>query len=41
MSPWPFIVAAYGLTFLGTGGLGLWSFVMMRRAEADVSGLER
>lgn len=35
MSHWPFIVAAYALTLLGTVGLGVWSFVAMRRAEAD------
>jgi hypothetical protein len=35
MSHWPFIVAAYALTLAGTIGLGVWSFVAMRRAEAE------
>ena len=33
MNHWPFIIAAYAITILGTGGLTLWSFVAMRRAE--------
>jgi hypothetical protein len=34
MNHWPFIIAAYAITILGTGGLSIWSFVAMRRAEA-------
>ncbi|MBB4642313.1 hypothetical protein [Rhizorhapis suberifaciens] len=33
MNHWLFIIAAYGLTFIGTGGVCLWAFVTMRRAE--------
>jgi len=39
MNPWPFIVAAYALTALGTIGLTLWSWVPMRRAEAEAAKL--
>jgi hypothetical protein len=31
---WPFIIAAYGLTALGTLGVIAWSYLAMRRAEA-------
>lgn len=43
MNPWPFIIASYGLTLLGTSGLALWSWAAMRRseAEADAVGRER
>jgi hypothetical protein len=34
MNHWPFIIAAYAITILGTGGISIWSFVAMRRAEA-------
>lgn len=33
MNPWPFVTAAYGVTFLGAAGLALWSWLEMRRAE--------
>jgi hypothetical protein len=39
VNAWPFIVAAYALTLFGTLGLTLWSFVAMRRAEADAAAL--
>ena len=39
MSHWPFIIAAYALTGLGALGVTLWSFVAMRRAEADAEAL--
>jgi hypothetical protein len=39
--PWPFILAAYALTLLGTAGLTLWSLFAMRRAEADVDAVSR
>ncbi len=41
MSHWPFILAAYGLTLLGTVGLTLWSWSAMRRAEAEADALRR
>ena len=33
MSPWPFVIAAYGVTLGGAALLLGWSFVAMRRAE--------
>ncbi|MEG3150368.1 heme exporter protein CcmD [Sphingomonas sp. ZT3P38] len=33
MNPWPFVIAAYGITFAGVGGLVLWSWLAMRRSE--------
>jgi hypothetical protein len=38
---WPFIIAAYALTILGTLGVTLWSWTAMRRAEADADALRR
>jgi hypothetical protein len=38
---WPFIIAAYGLTLAGTIGVTLWSWLAMRRAEADADALRR
>ncbi|MFL6857152.1 MAG: hypothetical protein ACJ8EB_04500 [Allosphingosinicella sp.] len=35
MNPWPFVLAAYGLAFLGTAGLTVASYAAMRRAEAE------
>ena len=40
MNPWPFVIAAYAVALIGTGGLLLWAWRTMRRAEAaadDVS----
>jgi hypothetical protein len=36
---WPFIIAAYGMTLVGTGALTLWSLTTMRRAEARAQAL--
>ena len=33
MNPWPFVTAVYGITFLASAGLALWSWLEMRRAE--------
>ena len=33
MNPWPFVVAAYALTLVGTAALVLASWAAMRRAE--------
>ena len=41
MSHWPFIIAAYGLTLLGTLGVTIWSWSAMRRAEAEADALRR
>jgi hypothetical protein len=39
VNPWPFIVGAYGLTLVASAALTLWSYLAMRRAEADVGRL--
>ncbi len=41
MNHWPFIIAAYALTLLGTAGVTAWSWAAMRRAEADADALRR
>ena len=41
MNHWPFIIAAYALTIIGTLGVTLWSWTAMRRAEADADALRR
>ena len=43
MNPWPFVIAAYALTFAGTAGLSLMSWRAMRAAErrADALGKDR
>ncbi|HKR23623.1 MAG TPA: hypothetical protein VJS15_00050 [Allosphingosinicella sp.] len=39
MNPWPFIVAAYAVALLATLAVTAWSFVAMRRAEAEADAL--
>ncbi|MGK2912240.1 MAG: hypothetical protein ACSLE1_20950 [Sphingobium sp.] len=41
MNPWPFIIAAYALTFLGTVGLSVASWRAMTAAERRVDTLKR
>lgn len=41
MNAWPFILAAYGLTVVGTAGLVAWSWSAMRRAEAKADRIGR
>ncbi|HEY6917260.1 MAG TPA: heme exporter protein CcmD [Allosphingosinicella sp.] len=41
MNHWPFIIASYALTFLGVGGLTLWAYVVMRRAEREAEAVTR
>ena len=41
MNPWPFVIAAYGVTVTLTAGLLLWSYSTMRRAEAAADTLTR
>jgi hypothetical protein len=41
MSPWPFVIAAYGIVVVFTGGLLLWAYASMRRAEAVAENLKR
>jgi hypothetical protein len=40
MNPWPFVIAAYALTLVGTAVLTLWSWAAMRRAEAEAAKLK-
>ena len=39
MNQLPFIIAAYALTGIGVVGLGLFSFIGMRRAERQADGM--
>lgn len=41
MNPWPFVIAAYALTFLGTAGLSLASWRAMRAAERRADALTK
>lgn len=33
MNPWPFVIAAYAVTGVGTAVLAAWSYLAMRRSE--------
>lgn len=39
MNPWPFIIAAYGITACGTIAVVLWSYLSMRSAEKKADEL--
>ena len=41
MNHWPFIIAAYALTVIGTAGVTLWAFISMRKAEKLAEALRR
>lgn len=41
MSHFPFIVAAYAITILGTAGVAYWSWAAMCRAEAEAERIGR
>ena len=41
MNHWPFIIAAYGLTALGTLGLSFASWLSMREAERTADALRK
>ena len=41
MNPWPFVIAAYGVSIALTVALLLWAFSSMRRAEAAADALKR
>ncbi len=41
MNHWPFIIAAYGVTILGTVGITAVSYRAMKRAEARADALTR
>jgi hypothetical protein len=38
---WPFIIAAYALTILGTLAVTFWSWHAMRKAERDADALSK
>ena len=41
MNAWPFVIAAYAVTGLGTAGLLAWAWRSMRTAEAHADSLKR
>ena len=41
MNHWPFIIAAYAITSVGTLALMAASLISMRRAEAEAEALRR
>jgi hypothetical protein len=41
MNHWPFIIAAYIITGVGTVGLTGWSYFAMRRAERAAEDMRR
>ena len=41
MDPWPFVIGAYALAVLGTGGLFAASYAGMRKAEGEAERLGR
>jgi len=41
MNQWAFVIVAYGLTGLATLGLIGWSYLTMRRAEAEADAVKR
>ena len=41
MNPWPFVVAAYTVAILLTGGLLVWAYRSMRRAESAAEAVTR
>ena len=41
MNPWPFVIGAYAVGLGGTAALALWSWLAMRRAEAEAARLSR
>ena len=40
MSPWPFVIAAYGVVVALTLALLVWAYASMRRGEAAVDELK-
>lgn len=41
MNPWPFVIAAYAVTFAGGIALSLWTFTRMRQAERRAEAMKR
>lgn len=39
MNHWPFIIGAYAIGLAATIGITLWSWLAMRRAEAEADKL--
>lgn len=39
MNHWAFVTAAYLVVLVGTGGVALWAWQTMRRAEAAADAL--
>jgi hypothetical protein len=39
MDPWPFVIAAYGITALGTVATSIWAWRSARMAEARADAL--
>ena len=39
MNPWPFVIAAYGLTFAATLATSLWAWRSAKSAEARAATL--
>jgi hypothetical protein len=39
MNPWPFVSAAYGLTFIATIATSLWAWRRARQAEQKAANL--
>jgi len=39
MNPWPFVIAAYGLTFIATLATSLWAWRAARQAETRAAQL--
>jgi len=36
---WAFVIAAYAVALVGTGGLTLWAYLALRRSEARAEAL--
>ena len=41
MNQWAFVIAAYGLVGIASLALVAWSFLSMRKAEADAEAAKR
>ena len=41
MSQWTFVTAAYAVALIATGGLLMWAFLSMHKAEAAADELKR
>ncbi len=40
MNHWTFVIAAYGVTLLGAGGLAVVSYLGMRKAEGAAAEMQ-